>query len=162
MPSAWGSREFACINWRRVLPIIGRMRATLIVYALICVALVFVFLHLPTSFLPQEDQGVAQMQFTLPPGATAERTLAAAQAVEHYFLTQEQKDVSLVYTVIGSGPAGAAQNAGRGFMSFKPWDERAGANRTAMAITRRSTKNLSGLRDLQFTIEARGDTWGWA
>jgi multidrug efflux pump len=129
--------------------IIGRTRGAMIVYAVICAVLAIVFLNLPTSFLPAEDQGAAQMQFTLPPGATAERTLAAAQAIEHYFVTQE-KDVALVYTVIGQGPAGTAQNAGRGFLSFRPWDKRPGAEHTARAITQRATHNLAGLRDAQF------------
>jgi multidrug efflux pump len=133
-----------------VTRIIARMRLSMIVYAAICAALALVFLRLPTSFLPNEDQGVAQMQFTLPPGATAERTLAAAHAIEQYFATQEQKDVALVYTVIGSGPAGTAQNAGRGFLSFRPWSERSGSERTALAVAQRATRNLAGLRDVQF------------
>jgi multidrug efflux pump len=130
--------------------IIGRTRAAMIIYAVLCAALALVFLNLPTSFLPNEDQGVAQMQFTLPPGATAERTLATAKAIEHYFQTQEQADIALLFTVIGQGPAGTAQNAGRGFISFVPWDKRPGAAHTALAITQRATKNLSGLRDAQF------------
>jgi multidrug efflux pump len=134
---------------RAVDAIIGRTRVAMIVYAVICAALAVVFLRLPTSFLPNEDQGVAQMQFTLPPGATANRTLAAAETIEKYFLTRE-KDVALIYTVIGSGPAGTAQNAGRGFLSFLPWDQRSGSQHTAQAITQRATKNLSGLRDVQF------------
>ncbi len=147
--NAWFDRTAE--RYRRAVgAIIGRTRVALIVYAVICAALAVVFLRLPTSFLPNEDQGVAQMQFTLPPGATAERTLAAAHTIEQYFVHQEQKDVALVYTVIGQSQAGAAQNAGRGFLSFRPWDQRPGAENTANAITRRATRNLSGLRDVQF------------
>jgi multidrug efflux pump len=133
-----------------VAAIIGRVRLAIIVYAVICAALAVVFLNLPTSFLPNEDQGVAQMQFTLPPGATTERTLAAASAIEHYFLTEEGRNVTRVYSVIGAGPAGVAQNAGRGFLSFRPWSERPGAENTAQAITTRATRRLAALRDVQF------------
>jgi multidrug efflux pump len=147
--NAWFDRN--ADRYRRAVDaIIGRMGLAMVIYAVICVALAIVFLRLPTSFLPNEDQGVAQMQFTLPPGATAQRTLKAAETIEHYFLTQQAQNISLVYTVIGSGPAGTAQNAGRGFISFTPWDDRPGADRTAMAITQRATKDLSGLRDVQF------------
>jgi multidrug efflux pump len=135
---------------RAVHGIIDHGRVSMIVYAAICALLAIVFLNLPTSFLPNEDQGVAQMQFTLPAGATAERTLAASETIEHYLLDQERKNVSLIFTVIGSGPAGTAQNAGRGFMSFTPWDKRPGAANSALAITQRATKRLAALRDVQF------------
>jgi multidrug efflux pump len=147
--NAWFDRT--ADRYRRAVgAIIGRMRLAMVVYAVICVALAIIFLRLPTSFLPNEDQGLAIFQFTLPPGATAQRTLAAGKAIEQYFLTQEKKDVAVVLTVIGSGPAGTAQNAGRGFLSFKPWDQRPGAERTAMAVTQRATQALSSMRDVQF------------
>jgi multidrug efflux pump len=135
---------------RGVAVVIARLRAALIIFALLCGVLVVVFLRLPTSFLPQEDQGGAQLQYTLPPGATQARTLAVAKQVEHYFLTEEAHNVKLLYTVIGSGPAGTAQNAGRGFLSFAPWEERKGADNTVQAVTQRATKKLSVLRDAQF------------
>ena len=114
------------------------------------VILVVVFIRLPTSFLPVEDQGFAQIQYTLPPGATQDRTLAAANEIERYFLDKEKSNVDVVYTVSGSSPAGAAQNAGRGFFSLVPWDKRTGANNVASAITRRATRELAGMRDVQF------------
>jgi multidrug efflux pump len=133
-----------------VAAVTGRTRLALIVFAALCVVLVVVFVHLPTSFLPQEDQGVAQLQYTLPPGATQARTLAAAKAIEHYFLTEEQGDTRQIFTVIGAGPAGIAQNVGRGFLAFTPWDQRKGSANTAQAITQRATQKLSGLRDARF------------
>ena len=133
-----------------VSKVIDRMRLALIVFAVLCAVLVVVFLRLPTSFLPQEDQGGAQLQYTLPPGATVERTTAAAQAIENYFLTQEKSNVRLLYTVIGSGPAGTAQNTGRGFLSFLPWDERKGSANTVQAVVQRATQKLAVLRDAQF------------
>ena len=99
--------------------------------------LVIVFLRLPTSFLPQEDQGTAQIQYTLPPGATMERTLAAVKTIEKYFLAKEKANVTAIYTVLGQSQQGAAQNAGRGFIAFKPWDDRKGSDNAAPAITLR-------------------------
>jgi len=131
--------------------IIGRTRIAMLVYGGVLVLLVVVFLRLPTSFLPGEDQGIAQLQYTLPPGATQARTLAAVREIEHYFLTTEKANVDAVYTVIGQGQGGAGQNAGRGFMSFKPWSERKGKENAAPAITQRANRALSRrLRDVKF------------
>jgi len=126
------------------------MRLAIIVFAALCALLVVVFIRLPTSFLPQEDQGAAQLQYTLPPGATQARTLAAAKAIERYFLTEERANVRLLYTVIGSGSGGQGQNAGRGFLSFTPWDQRTGKANTVQAVVQRATQKLSVLRDAQF------------
>ena len=135
---------------KAVKTVIARRGIALVVYAVFVAALVVIFVRLPTSFLPAEDQGIAQLQYTLPPGATQARTLAAVQAIEHYFLTQEKNDLTAIYTVMGQSQSGAAQNAGRGFIAFTPWDERHGKQNTAQAITRRATQKLSALRDVQF------------
>ena len=64
------------------------------VYLLLVLMLAVAFCILPKSFLPYEDQGRAQLQYTLPPGATMARTLAAVREIEHYFLTDEKKNVT--------------------------------------------------------------------
>jgi multidrug efflux pump len=131
--------------------VIKRQRLALVIYAGVVLVLAAIFLHLPTSFLPVEDQGVAQISYTLPPGATMSRTLAAVRQIERYFLEREGNDVTAVYAVVGQGQGGAGQNAGRGFLSFKPWDERKGSQHTAEAITQRATRTLGRqLRDAQF------------
>jgi multidrug efflux pump len=109
-----------------------------------------VFLNLPTSFLPNEDQGRAQLQFTLPPGATQSRTLEASQEIERYFLNDERENVPVIFTVIGQGQGGVGQNAGRGFVALAPWDVRKGETRSASAITRRATRELGRMRDVEF------------
>ena len=120
-------------------------------YALILVGLGVLFWRLPTSFLPSEDQGVAQIQYTLPPGATAARTEAAAEKVQQYFLNKEKGNVRVVYTVSGVGQVGAAQNAGRGFISLAPWSDRKGKENSSSEITRRANAALAkDLRDVEF------------
>jgi multidrug efflux pump len=136
---------------RGVAWVISRMRVAMIVYAALVAVLVVLFLRLPTSFLPSEDQGIAQLQYTLPPGATMPRTLAAVRTIENYFLNKEKANVTAVYAVVGQGQAGAGQNAGRGFISFKPWSERPGKDNTSQAITQRATQAMGrALRDVQF------------
>ena len=130
--------------------VIGHALPAIGVYAVIVVVLVFVFVRLPTSFLPVEDQGLAQIQFTLPAGATQDRTLEAAAQIEKYFSEKEKDNVRIIYTIAGGNQAGTGQNAGRGFMSFAPWDDRKGAANAASAITQRANTNLTSLRDVQF------------
>jgi len=124
----------------------------LAIYAAITALLVILFFRLPTSFLPVEDQGAAQVQYTLPPGATQARTLAIQQLVERYFLTEEAHNTQAIFTVSGSagGGSGGGQNVGRGFVALKPWDERRGTENNADSITRRATRELGGLRDVEF------------
>ena len=130
---------------------IGRAWPAMIAYLVIAALFVLVFARLPTGFLPTEDQGIAQIQYTLPPGATMARTVAAAKTIEHYFLGAEKKNINALYTVSGQSQGGAGQNAGRGFVSLAPWDTRKGAKNTAAAITGRATKMLNGqMRDVQF------------
>ncbi|HEU4591268.1 MAG TPA: efflux RND transporter permease subunit [Steroidobacteraceae bacterium] len=120
------------------------------VYLILVALLALAFWILPKSFLPSEDQGRAALQYTLPPGATMERTLAVAKEIERYFMDEEQENVSLIFTVLGSSQAGSGQNAGRGFIALAPWDVRSGAARSAQAITQRATKSLARIRDAEF------------
>ena len=131
--------------------LIDRMVGAMAVFGLVALLLVVLFVRLPTSFLPTEDQGFAQLQFTLPPGATQDRTLAVAKKIEAYFLGPEKADTAAIFTVIGSNQAGNGQNVGRGFLPLKPWDERKGEEHSAQAITQRATKQLGAqLRDAEF------------
>ncbi len=132
--------------------VIRRVRPALIVYAVACVVLGVLFIRLPTSFLPIEDQGALQLQFTLPPGATQARTLEVGKQIEHYFLTRERKNISGLFTVLGGNQAGSGQNAGRGFMNLAPWDERKGSENSAEAIAQRAMRQLGNMRDAQFFV----------
>ncbi|WP_295530437.1 efflux RND transporter permease subunit [Novosphingobium sp. Chol11] len=121
------------------------------------IGLLFVLLaRLPSSFLPVEDQGRAQIQYTLPPGATQPRTEAVAKQIQDYFRTDMRDAVKVVYTVSGQsggGGGGAGQNAGRGFVMLKPWDERTTSALSADAITKKATRELGKrLRDAEFFL----------
>ncbi len=140
-------RYHARLSWT-----IGRRRGAMILYGAMVLILALLFVRLPTGFLPSEDQGFAQLQYTLPSGATLERTRAAQRQIEDYLLGQESKNIKTLLTVAGAGSGGSAsgQNAGRGFMSLVNWDDRPGAARTANAIAARATRALGGYRDLEF------------
>jgi len=133
--------------------LIGRMGRAMLGFAAVAILLVVLFVNLPTSFLPVEDQGFAQLQFTLPAGATQPRSLEAAKKIEAYFRGKMKKDVAVVYTVIGANQAGSGQNVGRGFIALRPWDERKGFEHSAQEVTRRATKEVGRqLRDAEFFV----------
>lgn len=136
----------------RLIWTIDRRRAAMIVYGIMVLVLALLFVRLPTGFLPSEDQGFAQLQYTLPSGGTLERTRAAQRQIEDYLLGEEGKNIKTLLTVAGAGSGNNAsgQNAGRGFMSLVNWDDRPGATRTANAIAARATRALGGYRDLEF------------
>ena len=134
---------------------IARSGIAMLIYGGLLAVLVVVFNALPSSFLPVEDQGRAQIQFTLPAGATLERTEAAAAQIQKYFKDKMSSTVDGIYTVSGQGGGGGSgpngQNAGRGFMQFKPWDQRTGHDQSADALTKKVTGDVGKfLRDGDF------------
>ena len=121
----------------------------LIIYILIVVGMAVLFLRLPTSFLPEEDQGVFMTMIQLPAGATQERTQKVLDQVTHYYLNNEKANVESVFTVNGFSFSGQAQNAGLAFISLKPWDERSGKENSVEAVIARATHAFSQITDGQ-------------
>ncbi|HHX9847596.1 TPA: efflux RND transporter permease subunit [Salmonella bongori] len=119
----------------------------LIIYLLIVVGMAVLFLRLPTSFLPEEDQGVFLTMIQLPSGATQERTQKVLDQVTHYYLNNEKANVKSVFTVNGFSFSGQGQNSGMAFVSLKPWEERSGEKNSAEAVIARATRAFSQIRD---------------
>jgi multidrug efflux pump len=108
-----------------------------VVYALVLVAIVFMFQKLPSSFLPDEDQGVVMTLVQLPPNATLERTDKTMDAMTNFFLNNEKDYVESVFSVAGFSFAGVGQNAGMAFIKLKDWSERTSAESQVGAIIAR-------------------------
>ena len=119
----------------------------LVIYLLIVVGMAFLFLRLPSSFLPEEDQGVFLTMAQLPAGATQERTQKVLDQITDYYLEKEKATVQSVFTVNGFGFAGRGQNTGIAFVSLKPWDERSGSENKVPAIIGRAMGALSSIKD---------------
>nr|WP_326528340.1 efflux RND transporter permease subunit [Rhodoferax sp.] len=117
----------------------------LVIYAAIIGAVAVVYLRLPTSFLPGEDQGNIVVNVQLPPGATRERTLNVMQQVEGYLL--KQSEVKSMVSVLGFSFSGQGQNAALAFVTLKDWSERPGAEHSAQAVAGRAFGALMGIRD---------------
>ncbi|WP_047608910.1 multidrug efflux RND transporter permease subunit AcrB [Rahnella aquatilis] len=119
----------------------------LVIYLLIVVGMAFLFIRLPTSFLPEEDQGVFLTMAQLPAGATQERTQKVLDEVSNYYMTKEKANVESVFTVNGFGFAGRGQNTGIAFVSLKDWSERSGAENKVPAIAGRAMGAFSTIKD---------------
>ncbi|MEH0167914.1 efflux RND transporter permease subunit [Roseateles microcysteis] len=120
----------------------GRM---MIIYAAICAGVGFLYMRMPTSFLPNEDQGYLIVNVQLPPGATTNRTEAAVKAVEDFML--KQPEVENVIGVIGFSFSGQGQNAALVFVPLKPWEERHGPEHSASALAGRAFGAFMQVRD---------------
>ncbi|HEX2768444.1 MAG TPA: efflux RND transporter permease subunit [Geobacteraceae bacterium] len=119
----------------------------LLVYGAIVGVMVYFFLRLPTSFLPDEDQGFLICQVQLPAGATQERTVQVIGQLERHFLEDETKTVEGVITVAGFSFAGRGQNMGLAFVKLKDWKVRQSTDLKAPAIAGRAMKAFSHIRD---------------
>jgi multidrug efflux pump len=126
---------------------LNRGKRSMLLYAVIIGALAFVFLRLPTSFLPEEDQGVLFAQIQLPAGATQQRTLKVIEQVEQHFMTAEKDKVASIFTVAGFSFGGNGQNTGIAFVRLKDWAERPGKEGRANAVVGRAMGTFSQIRD---------------
>jgi len=124
-----------------------RWGRSLIAFGLIVAGMAFLFMRLPTGFLPDEDQGVMIALVQGPPGATTARTQKGLDLVRDHFLQQAGGAIQGVYTINGFSFAGTGQNAGIAFIPMKEWKERPGAENRAQAIVGRAMGVFSGYKD---------------
>lgn len=119
----------------------------LLLYAGIVAAMALLFTKLPTSFLPEEDQGVLFAQVQTPAGSTAERTQQTVDAMREYLLKDEGEVVRSVFTVTGFNFAGRGQNSGMAFIGLRPWDERTGEGQDVASLAHRAQQHFNTFRD---------------
>ena len=146
----WFNRMFARNTQRyergvgKILHQTGRW---LLIYLAIIGLMAFLFLRLPTSFLPLEDRGIFTTQVQLPPGSTQQQTLKVVEKVESYYMTHEKENIESVFATVGSGPGGNGQNVARLFVRLKDWEMRADADRSSFAIIERATKAFRQIKE---------------
>jgi len=127
--------------------LIRRSGRVLAVYALLLVAMGWLYHRLPTSFLPAEDQGVLMAEVRLPAGATTERLQRSLQAFEQWL--SQQADVGS-YTVITG--IGGDQSSARAFIRLTDWSAREDAAQSAASIAQRANRELASLHDATFFV----------
>ncbi|MBD8736763.1 HAE1 family hydrophobic/amphiphilic exporter-1/multidrug efflux pump [Sphingomonas aerolata] len=119
---------------------------TMIVYAVIVGAMLFVFLRLPSGFLPEEDQGLMFAQVSMPTGTTMEETARTMDKLRDHFLVDEKANIAGIFTISGFGFVGQGQNVGLAFIQLKPWEDREGDANTVAAVAQRANQALAGIR----------------
>lgn len=124
--------------------IIKRSGRFMVIYAALLVGLGWAYMQLPSSFLPNEDQGYLIVDIQAPAEASSDRTLQSIQQIEKIFM--EEPAVDRVIAVSGFSFSGSGQNAGLAFATLKDWSER-GPNNSAAAISARVNAKLWGLPD---------------
>ena len=127
--------------------ILHRSLRFLVIYVAIVGVLAILFARMPTSFLPEEDQGVMFTQITLPAGATQERTIEVLEKVERHFLENEKESVNSLFTVAGFSFGGTGQNVGIGFVDLREWDERPEADQHVKSVAGRAMAAFSQIRE---------------
>ena len=147
-PFGWFNRFFKRRTQHYESVLSGMVRKTgryLVIYGVIVGVVGWVYLRLPTSFLPAEDQGNLIVNVQLPPGATQERTRAVMEQVEGFML--QQPEVQSMVGVLGFSFSGLGQNAALAFVTLKDWEQRPNPENSAQALAGRAFGALMGIRD---------------
>jgi multidrug efflux pump len=119
----------------------------MLLFAVIVILAGFLFMRMPGSFLPEEDQGYALAVVQLPSGATLQRTQAVMERV-HQTLEKDDAFEGMM-SVAGFSFVGQGENVGMAFIRLKPWDER---GITAAEFIQRANRTLYGIRDAQIFV----------
>jgi len=126
---------------------LSRKKRFLIVFVLIMVVMGFLFLRMPTAYLPDEDQGILLAQILMPTGATLEQTQSVADEVQRHFKENEKEAVESCMTIAGIGFSGRAQNNGMVFAKLKDWKLRDRGDLRAKAVAGRAMGAFSKIRN---------------
>ncbi|MFO6299174.1 efflux RND transporter permease subunit [Rahnella selenatireducens] len=148
--SGWFNRNFdkgAMHYTRAVGTVISRRRLFMLIYLLIVIATGFMFTRVPTTFLPDEDQGVMLIQATLPANASSQRTQEVLDNVREYLMDKEGGIVSSVFTANGFSFAGRGQNVGIAFVQLKNWAQRPDAAQKVQALAGRAMGHFATIKD---------------
>ena len=141
----WFNKKFD--NWTHgyegwVAKVLRKTLRMMVVYVGLAVVGVFLFMRLPTSFLPTEDQGFVMVSVQLPAGATKERTdVTLAQVTQ---LAKSIPEIENIITVSGFSFSGNGQNMAMGFAMLKDWNERTAPGSDAVAIAGKLTGMMMG------------------
>ncbi len=148
--------------------LIKRSFRFLVVYAAIGGGAYWIYEQLPTSFFPEEDQGVVMTMISLPDGANAARTKAVVDLVEDYFLNQEKDTVESAFMTLGFGFGGNSENNAMAFVRLKDYGDRPLASQSASALAMRASTYFNQIRDAKIfvmsppAIQGLGQTNGFS
>ena len=146
----WFDRMFFWARDRYMMMVgrvLSRQLRYLFVFLLIVVALGFLFQHMPTAYLPDEDQGILFVQAMLPANSTMEQTEEVLKKVNNHFLVTEKDAVESCMTIAGFSFSGNGQNVGLAFVKLKDWKLRDRPDLKADALAGRAMGAFSKIRN---------------
>jgi multidrug efflux pump len=167
----WFNRGFGRVTHsygRTARYTLGRPLRAFLIFALLLGGAYWLYTKLPTSFLPEEDQGVLMTQITLPPGANSARTNAVIKMVQDYYLTHEKDAVDSVFMTLGFGFNSSGENSAMGFVKLKDFAKRTDPRLSASAVAARASAYFRKIRDAQVfalappAIRGLGQTSGFS
>ncbi|MFB2650059.1 efflux RND transporter permease subunit [Shewanella mangrovisoli] len=144
----WFNRGFDRLTNRyesSVAGIVKRSFRVMMIYAALVVAVGWIFMRMPTAFLPDEDQGILFTQAILPTNSTQESTLKVLEKVSDHYLAEE--GVRSVFSVAGFSFAGQGQNMGIAFVGLKDWSEREAPGMDVQSIAGRAMGVFSQMKE---------------
>ena len=131
----------------RVAKMISKPLRYLLIYGACVGLMAYIMVRLPTSFFPDEDQGIVFTMAQLPPTSTLENTVKVLEQIEHHFLVEEKDNVEGLITVAGFSFAGSGQNTGMGFVRLKDWNQRKSATQHVQAIVGRAYASFARIKE---------------
>ena len=146
----WFNRSFDKLTSRytdSVAAMIKRTGRVMLIYLALVVAVGWIFMRMPTAFLPDEDQGIMFTQAILPVNSTLESTQKVMENVSDFYLNEESENVESVFTVSGFSFAGNGQNMGIAFVSMKDWSEREGAGQDIKSVAARAMGKFMQMKE---------------
>jgi hydrophobe/amphiphile efflux-1 (HAE1) family protein len=126
---------------------LARKLRYLAIFAMIVVAMGFLFKRMPTAYLPDEDQGTLGVQVFLPGNSTLEQTRKVMDDVKDYFIKDEANAVDSVLTISGASFSGRGQNSGMAFVRMKDWELRDRKDLKVDAVAGRAMRKFSQVRN---------------
>ncbi|BAJ00117.1 efflux RND transporter permease subunit [Shewanella violacea] len=146
----WFNRSFDKLTSRytdSVAAMIKRTGRVMLIYLALVVAVGWIFMRMPTAFLPDEDQGIMFTQAILPVNSTQESTQKVMEKVTDFYLNEESENVESVFSVSGFSFAGSGQNMGIAFVSLKDWTERKGAGQDVKSVAARAMGKFMQMKE---------------
>ena len=153
----WFNRSFdrATTAYRgavgRIIKVGGRM---MVIYLAMLVCAGWILWRMPTSFLPNEDQGILTVEIQLGPGSTETETLKIVEQVERHFLENEKENVHGMMLTLGRASGGKGQSTARGNIRLRDWSERKDPERRAQAIIDRANQAFSSIINARVFVSA--------
>ncbi len=167
-PGGWFNRKFEQLTNGYAASVTGMARRAgrmMVVYLALAVGLGYLFVNLPTSFVPDEDQGFLIVDIQGPPEASANRTIESIRKIETIF--KAEPAVANIVAIQGFSFSGNGANAGLAFVTLKDWSER-GEGNSVQDIANRANMQLFALKDATSfalsppPIEGFGTTGGFS